>query len=60
MNEIGEENSNCKVDTMKREQARDLAATMAVSTTTTSITEQRKPSKTTGFEQRLSLSPSRM
>lgn len=38
------------VYTMEREQASDLAATMAVSTTTTSITEQRKHSRATAFE----------
>lgn len=43
------------VYTIKREQTRDLAATMATSTTIASTTEQRKPSETTAFERRVSI-----
>lgn len=42
--------------TIKRDKARDLAATMAVSATTASIAERRTPPKTAPFEQRLSTS----
>lgn len=41
------------VYTIKKEEARDLAATMEVSTTMASITEQRKPTETTAFEGRV-------